>query len=301
MFLKNVAGATPSLAPIVAMVLLMFALVSAVGSWRNRKNTHSRSSRTSPRAYSPQSLSRKPTVGRNHGISDINTDTKHTESARTPIEFHPPAPLRDGVTKPKPTKKGIDLSAKTLGKMEWYSFELLCKIYYESVGYRVTKTKAGADGGVDLLLYQKDCESPHALVQCKARASRDIGVSYIRELLGVMTADKVQKGILITNSCFTKEAIKLAQSQPIEAIDVYKLATLVNELDERKKSKLVQFLESTDYTTPTCPNCEMKLVERVAKKGKDVGQKFWGCRNYPRCHYKLQMNKTGLDRRSACG
>lgn len=167
---------------------------------------------------------------------------------------------------------------------------MFCKIYYESVGYRVTKTKAGADGGKDLLLYENDSELPCALVQCKSRAHRDIGVNYVRELLGVMTSEKVNKGVLITNSRFTREAIEFAKIHPIELINIYKLSSLVHELGVEKRLKLVEFLESTDFTTPTCPNCEVKLVERIRKKGKDIGQKFWGCKNYPKCHYKLPMN-----------
>ena len=38
----------------------------------------------------------------------------------------------------------------------------------------------------------------------------------------------------------------------------------------------------------------MKLVERIAKKGKSIGQTFWGCKNYPRCRYKLHMCETGV-------
>lgn len=169
---------------------------------------------------------------------------------------------------------------------------MFCKIYYECIGYKVTKTKAGADGGIDLLLYMKDSVVPYALVQCKSRTHRDVGVNYIRELLGVMTSEKVDKGILITNSGFTKEALEFANAHQIEPVHVHKLWMMLDDLDTDKKAHLINFLESSDFTTPTCPNCEVKLVERIAKKGKNIGQRFWGCKNYPRCHYSLQMNAT---------
>jgi restriction system protein len=187
------------------------------------------------------------------------------------------------------------MSIETLKKIEWFSFELLCKIYYECVGYKVTKTKDGADGGVDLLLYMKDSTVPCALLQCKARTHGNVGVKYTRELLGVMTSQKVDKGILITNAGFTKDALEFANANRIELIDVFKLRTMFGELDADKKKCLIDFLESTDFTTPTCPTCEKKLVERIAKKGTNIGQKFWGCKNYPRCRYSLPMNK--LDNR----
>lgn len=38
---------------------------------------------------------------------------------------------------------------------------------------------------------------------------------------------------------------------------------------------------STD--TPTCPKCCVPMVKRVASKGPNAGQSFFGCPNYPRC------------------
>jgi len=35
--------------------------------------------------------------------------------------------------------------------------------------------------------------------------------------------------------------------------------------------------------TPNCPKCGVPMVERVAKKGQNAGQKFLGCPNYPKC------------------
>jgi hypothetical protein len=36
-------------------------------------------------------------------------------------------------------------------------------------------------------------------------------------------------------------------------------------------------------TGPQCPSCGGTMRERVAKRGKHAGSKFWGCGNYPRC------------------
>ncbi len=35
--------------------------------------------------------------------------------------------------------------------------------------------------------------------------------------------------------------------------------------------------------TPTCPKCGVPMVHRQASRGANVGEKFWGCPNYPRC------------------
>lgn len=35
----------------------------------------------------------------------------------------------------------------------------------------------------------------------------------------------------------------------------------------------------------TCPRCGGALILRTAAKGKNAGQKFWGCANFPKCRY----------------
>jgi ssDNA-binding Zn-finger/Zn-ribbon topoisomerase 1 len=36
-------------------------------------------------------------------------------------------------------------------------------------------------------------------------------------------------------------------------------------------------------TEPTCPKCDGDMVKRVSKKGKNAGNEFWGCQNFPKC------------------
>jgi len=279
MLFKGLANAAPILAPLIALILLIPAPFSALNAKRNRKKTIRLPSRISPSSKTKTAKIEPLDFGENSLMDD-----------RAAIEF----PYTDEVEKYAitPEDNKVDLSIETLKRIEWYSFELLCKIYYESIGFRVVKTKAGADGGIDLLLYISNTEKPFAIVQCKARTYRDIGVNYARELLGVMTSEKVGKGILITNSGFTKEAYDFANNHQIELIDVSILSEMLANLDEDKKQLLIDFLKSFDFTTPTCPNCEVKLVERTTKKGKDIGQKFWGCMNYPKCRYKLPMHEN---------
>lgn len=35
--------------------------------------------------------------------------------------------------------------------------------------------------------------------------------------------------------------------------------------------------------SPLCPKCEVPMVQRTATKGKNSGQRFWGCPNFPKC------------------
>lgn len=303
-FYRGLAIASPMLAPIVALFLLLTAAISAINSRRKRLQTYfippSRKSSASRKSLLNQQVRRSDSLN-DKKATDCTTSNSLIPDidAKDPLIYglaanktYDASYAQGRAIESKRVKGKADLSIETLKKIEWFSFELFCKIYYECIGYKVTKTKAGADGGIDLLLYRQDSAVPCALVQCKSRAHRDVGVNYIRELLGVMTSEKVDKGILITNSGFTKEALEFANANQIEPVHVHKLWMMLNELDADKKAHLIDFLESSDFTTPTCPNCEVKLVERVAKKGKNIGQRFWGCKNYPRCSYSLQMNAT---------
>lgn len=41
-------------------------------------------------------------------------------------------------------------------------------------------------------------------------------------------------------------------------------------------------------STPQCPNCKINLVLRIAKKGKNPGSQFWGCRKWPDCMITIE-------------
>lgn len=46
-------------------------------------------------------------------------------------------------------------------------------------------------------------------------------------------------------------------------------------------------LESTVDSGPRCPVCKHKMVVRESSKGKNAGNKFWGCEQFPKCRGTL--------------
>ncbi len=42
-------------------------------------------------------------------------------------------------------------------------------------------------------------------------------------------------------------------------------------------------------SSTTCPKCGGSLLERTTHTGKGTGQKFLGCKNYPRCRYTKEL------------
>ncbi len=42
-------------------------------------------------------------------------------------------------------------------------------------------------------------------------------------------------------------------------------------------------VEATTQAEPVCPTCNGAMIKRVSKKGKNVGNEFWGCQSFPKC------------------
>jgi restriction system protein len=165
-----------------------------------------------------------------------------------------------------------------LRAIEWKQFELLCGKYYEAAGFKIKTTPFGPDGGIDIKLFRADIDSPIALVQCKAWNGSQVGVATARELLGVMTSEKVSRGILVTTSTFSKDAVTFASANRIQLLDGIALVVRIRALPASAQEELLAFAFSGDYSTPSCPSCGIKMVMRKGKSNS-----FFGCVNYPRC------------------
>jgi len=108
-------------------------------------------------------------------------------------------------------------------------FEKLCQSLIDNMGFETKTTKASGDGGIDLIAYNhQPILSGTYIIQCK-RYSGSVGEPIIRDLYGVITSERANKGILITTGYFTKSAISFAEGKPIELIDGEKLDVLLKE------------------------------------------------------------------------
>lgn len=165
-----------------------------------------------------------------------------------------------------------------LRSLEWKRFELLCAKYYEAMGFFSETLRCGPDGGIDVKLYRVDPEKPLAVVQCKAWTNVPVGVKEIRELLGVMAHEKIGRGVFVTTSSYTPQALEFGANNPLQLLDGPQFVEKLRGLPPAQQIKLLQFAFEGDYTTPTCASCGVKLVRRQGKRGD-----FWGCVAYPRC------------------
>lgn len=129
------------------------------------------------------------------------------------------------------SKKNIDISNAAIIKLSPINDNVLCHLaenprelyslssgdfeevmarIYSKLGYDVERTKATRDGGKDLIIRKREILGDFVYyVECKKySSSRPIGVGIVRELVGTITTDKVNGGILATTSFFSPDAIK---------------------------------------------------------------------------------------------
>jgi len=170
-------------------------------------------------------------------------------------------------------------SIESIRALSWSRFEQLIGEAYRREGYSVEENlEGGADGGVDLRLSK---EGRTTLVQCKQWKAYKVAVTTVRELYGVMTAEKASYGILVTSGVFTGEAKEWAQGKPIQLIDGDALCRLIGHI--QPTGSPAQIAASSTPTTVACPKCGKAMVLRTAKKGANAGSQFWGCLGYPSC------------------
>lgn len=115
--------------------------------------------------------------------------------------------------------------ARGIDDLHWEKFEHLVADVYRRNGYRVvSRAKSGADGGVDFRAVRR---GKQYIVQCK-RWSRRVGVPVVREMAGLLAAERRVNGVIIvTNNDFTREAVAFADGKPIELVNGAKLQRMM--------------------------------------------------------------------------
>ena len=59
-----------------------------------------------------------------------------------------------------------------------------------------------------------------------------------------------------------------------------------------KEPSIIEQVEASIISdnTPACPKCNSEMVKRVAKKGQQQGQPFFGCSQFPKCRGVVHIN-----------
>lgn len=178
----------------------------------------------------------------------------------------------------------------TIKSLSWKQFEELVAEAYRRKGYSVVENYGtGPDGGVDLVLNK---DGNLFLVQCKQWRNQKVDVRVVREMYGVMTAKQANGVIIIASGLFTQEAKNFATDKPIDLVEGNQLADLIRSV-QSNPTYIPAKINNSPKTANLCPDCGGELVLRVARQGKNAGNKFWGCSNFPRCKFTKTSGETG--------
>jgi HJR/Mrr/RecB family endonuclease len=99
---------------------------------------------------------------------------------------------------------------KKINNFSPYRFENLVGSIFGLQGFRVEQTIRSRDGGYDLKLFNNNYEQ--ILVEIKRRKD-GVGVSIVRQIMGVQLIEGYRKAKIVTNSYFTSIAKKAARSE----------------------------------------------------------------------------------------
>lgn len=110
-------------------------------------------------------------------------------------------------------------------KMSGEDFERFLGELFKGRGFKVSYTAVSGDYGADLIL--KDGRDVIA-VQAK-RYSSSVGVKAVQEIIGAIKMYKATEAWVVTNSTFTKQAIKLADINDVYLIDRQELIDMILE------------------------------------------------------------------------
>jgi restriction system protein len=115
-------------------------------------------------------------------------------------------------------------------------FEELLAEAYRRQGYAVKENfSLGPDGGVDLWL-QKGAAL--YLVQCKHWKDYKVGVKVVREMYGVMTAERASGVFIVTSGIFTQEAKNFATGRPIDLVEGHHLVNFIRNVQEARNKAI---------------------------------------------------------------
>jgi len=164
-------------------------------------------------------------------------------------------------------------------------FEKLVSLIFKQRGYSIVENNEQNYDGVDVVLR---IDNKDTFVQYRHWREHHIDVAPLEELCAIMKAESVNHGIVITTGIFTDDALEAAQGKKLMLINGVDLSLMVNVLSAAKEAgtletEIEEEKQEMPEIEPLCPICSQKMILRTAKKGKNAGNTFWGCSQYPNC------------------
>lgn len=166
--------------------------------------------------------------------TDTATSERSTDTPPTPSRDTPEEALGKAVREMR-----VDLRDELLGLirgMDPIAFERLVLKLLEAMGYGAgdlaskLTTKASGDGGIDGIIHEDALGLDAVYIQAKCYAAENkVGRPAIQQFVGSLTGESASKGVFVTTSSFSKEAVDFVRrvQQRIVLIDGDEFARLM--------------------------------------------------------------------------
>lgn len=128
--------------------------------------------------------------------------------------------------KPTQQKSRSNLRSIDYMKLDPYQFERFCANVLNANGYQMMVTKKSGDGGKDLVGWNSRNERVFGEVK-QYKDSNKVSRPLMQKLRGAMADAGVERGVFITTSQFTQEALEYAKRNKIHCIDRNGLERLI--------------------------------------------------------------------------
>lgn len=174
----------------------------------------------------------------------------------------------------------FDAQSKTLelATLSWRQFESLVAEWFHRQGFQVAETGGGGpDGGIDLILRK---EGRKELVQCKHWKRRQVTVTSVREMWGLLQHHQADCVWIVCTGEFTADAATFAAGKPIRLVTGAQLGSFMQEIKVGEQPSPISAEAAMPATTLTCPRCGHGMIERQNRR---TGDRFFGCETYPVC------------------
>lgn len=169
----------------------------------------------------------------------------------------------------------------SLASGSWAQFEQLVGEAFRRHGYTVEETGlGGADGGIDLILRK---QGQKVIVQCKQWRSRQIGVSVVREMAGLLAHHRADAVKIVCIGTFTRDAEAFAAGKPIELIRGEALLGMIRAVQKPAANRVEPQLEPATCPTPQAAACRRCGSALVARSNRRTGEQVQGCSQFPHC------------------
>jgi restriction system protein len=148
-------------------------------------------------------------------------------------------------------------SERGIQALSWREFERFVAAWFAKQGWHPQIVgRAGPDGGIDIVMRKGRIK---AIVQCKLRrgTAAYIEERALREFVGVIVAEKADRGFFVTSRVFSPEAVDYAARVPL--------------LELVAGDELFGNLER-------CPDCGSEMRIKPSRRGP-----FLSCVRYPDC------------------